>query len=215
MSLMIATVDENEINCINIADTIMMFLPPHFPLNQLQQSHLIIPPEILNNPLFNKSSAFKSGERDRLRFRGLLPPRVTNMQIQKERVLQEIRVEESMIRKHVILEDLHDTNETLYHRILVDHMEEMAPIIYTPTVGQACNEFALRYRRPRGMYFSADDRGHMAASEYYVGVVLGFGCTNFLAYLNRMFFIQFIKSNVSSGVQLAATCSACHCGYGW
>jgi len=121
-----------------------------------------------------------------------------------------------MIRKHVILEDLHDTNETLYHRILVDHMEEMAPIIYTPTVGQACNEFALRYRRPRGMYFSADDRGHMAASEYFVGVV-GFGCTNyFLAYLNRMiFFYNFIKSNVSSGVQLAATCSACHCGYGW
>jgi malic enzyme len=49
---------------------------------------------------------------------------------------------------------------------LVDHMEEMAPIIYTPTVGQACFEFAMRYRRPRGMYFSADDRGHMAASEW-------------------------------------------------
>ena len=92
--------------------------------------------EILNNPLYNKFTAFKSGERDRLRFRGLLPPRILNMHTQKERVLQEIRAETSMIRKHQIIEDVHDRNETLYHRILVDHMEEMAPIIYTPTVGQ-------------------------------------------------------------------------------
>lgn len=122
--------------------------------------------EILNNPLYNKFTAFKGGERDRLRFRGLLPPRRVNMKIQKDRVMQEIRAEESMIRKHQIIEDVHDRNETLYHRILVDHMEEMAPIIYTPTVGQACNEFAMRYRRPRGMYFSTDDRGHMAAMVY-------------------------------------------------
>jgi len=71
-----------------------------------------------------------------------------------------------MIRKNIILEDLHDRNETLYHRILVDHIEEMAPIIYTPTVGQACKEFGVRYRRPRGMYFSSEDRGHMAAMVY-------------------------------------------------
>jgi len=122
--------------------------------------------EILNNPLFNKFTAFKSGERDRLHFRGLLPPRRVNMKIQKERVLQEIRAEPSMIRKHIILEDVHDRNETLYHRILVDHMVEMAPIIYTPTVGQACKEFAMRYRRPRGMYFCEEDRGHMAAMVY-------------------------------------------------
>lgn len=116
--------------------------------------------------LYNKFTAFKGGERDRLRFRGLLPPRILNMTDQKERVLQEIRAEPSMIRKHQIIEDVHDRNETLYHRILVDHMEEMAPIIYTPTVGQACNEFAMRYRRPRGMYFCTKDRGHMAAMVY-------------------------------------------------
>eukprot|EP00804_Cyclotella_cryptica_P012857 CCRYP_010590-RA/>CCRYP_010590-RA protein AED:0.06 eAED:0.06 QI:0/0.57/0.5/1/0.71/0.5/8/2034/635 len=109
--------------------------------------------EILNNPLFNKGTAFKLGERDRLRFRGLLPPRRLNMHRQKERVLEEIRAEESMIRKNVLLEDVHDRNETLYHRILVDHIEEMAPIIYTPTVGQACKEFGMRFRRHRGMYF--------------------------------------------------------------
>ncbi len=109
--------------------------------------------DILNNPLFNKGTAFKGGERDRLRIRGLLPPRRANMKIQKERILKEIRGEPSMIRKNIILEDLHDRNETIYHRLLVDHMEEMAPIIYTPTVGQACKEFGMRYRRPRGMYF--------------------------------------------------------------
>ena len=87
-----------------------------------QKYHIIYNTEILNNPLFNKFTAFKGGERDRLRFRGLLPPRRVNMQIQTERVLQEIRAEDSMIRKHTILEEVHDRNETLYHRILVDHM---------------------------------------------------------------------------------------------
>ena len=114
--------------------------------------------DILTNPLYNKGTAFKLGERDRLRFRGLLPPRRLNLNIQKERILQALRMETSNIRKHRILEDLHDRNETLYHRILVDHLEEMAPLIYTPTVGQACKEFAFWYRRPRGMYFSNEVR---------------------------------------------------------
>lgn len=88
------------------------------------------------------------------------------MKMQKDRVLQAIRQEDSDIRKNIILEDLHDRNETLYHRVLVDHMEEMAPLIYTPTVGQACKEFGMRFRRPRGMYFTEADRGHMAAMVY-------------------------------------------------
>jgi malate dehydrogenase (oxaloacetate-decarboxylating)(NADP+) len=122
--------------------------------------------ETLFNPLFNKGTAFKSGERDRLRFRGLLPSRVMNIHKQKEKFLQTIRKETSNIKKNLMLEDLHDRNETLYHRVLMEHMEEMAPLIYTPTVGQACMEFANRYRRPRGMYFSEEDRGHMAAMVY-------------------------------------------------
>jgi hypothetical protein len=75
--------------------------------------------DILTDPLFNKGTAFKGGERDRLRFRGLLPPRVFNMPLQKERFLLALRSEESTIRKHLMLEDLHDRNETLYHRVLV------------------------------------------------------------------------------------------------
>jgi len=122
--------------------------------------------DILTEPLFNKGTAFKRGERDRLRFRGMLPPRIMNMPLQKERFLQQLRSEESAIKKNTLLEDLHDRNETLYHRVLVDHLEEMAPLIYTPTVGQACREFAQRYRRPRGMYFTEEDRGSMAAMVY-------------------------------------------------
>jgi malate dehydrogenase (oxaloacetate-decarboxylating)(NADP+) len=122
--------------------------------------------DILHSPLFNKGTAFKYGERDRLRFRGLLPHRVMNIHKQKERFLIGLRELDSDIRKNIMLEDLHDRNETLYHRILVDHIEEMAPLIYTPTVGQACQELSARFRRPRGMYFTEEDRGHMAAMVY-------------------------------------------------
>jgi len=122
--------------------------------------------QVLHSPLFNKGTAFKSGEKDRLRIRGLLPHRVMNIGLQKERFLLALRAEESDIRKNLLLEDLHDRNETLYHRVLVDHIEEMAPLIYTPTVGQACMEFAARFRRPRGMYFTPEDRGNMAAMVY-------------------------------------------------
>lgn len=122
--------------------------------------------DILTDPLFNKGTSFKSGERDRLRFRGMLPPAFQNIHVQKDRFLNSLRAEESNIKKNIMLEDLHDRNETLYHRVLVDHIEEMAPLIYTPTVGQACKEFATRFRRPRGMYFTQEDRGHMAAMVY-------------------------------------------------
>lgn len=122
--------------------------------------------DILYNPLYNKGTAFKSGERDRLGFRGLLPSRAMNIHSQKARFLLALRAETSAIKKNIMLEDLHDRNETLYHRVLVDHIEEMAPLIYTPTVGQACLEFGARFRRPRGMYFSEEDRGHMAAMVY-------------------------------------------------
>ena len=80
-------------------------------------------PDILHNPFFNKGTAFKSEERDRLRFRGLLPARFNNIKMQEERFLQTLRATKSDIHKNIQLEDLHDLNETLYHRILVDHIE--------------------------------------------------------------------------------------------
>jgi hypothetical protein len=122
--------------------------------------------DILHDSLFNKGTAFKTGERDRLRLRGLLPHRILNIYAQKERFLREFRKLDSNIRKNLFLEDLHDRNETLYHRVLVDHIEEMAPYVYTPTVGQACQEFGARFRRARGMYFTPEDRGYMASMVY-------------------------------------------------
>ncbi|GMH90526.1 hypothetical protein TL16_g11793 [Triparma laevis f. inornata] len=122
--------------------------------------------DILHDPLFNKGTAFKSGERDRLRFRGLLPPRRLTMDMQAKRMLQAIRDNDTEIGKNKCIEDLHDRNETLYHRLLVDNIEELAPVIYTPTVGQACKEFGTRFRKPRGMYFSAQDKTNMAAMVY-------------------------------------------------
>jgi hypothetical protein len=79
--------------------------------------------DILHNSLFNKGTAFKTEERDRLRFRGLLPARFNNIKMQKARFLKTLRALESDIQKNIQLEDLHDLNETLYHRILVDHIE--------------------------------------------------------------------------------------------
>jgi malate dehydrogenase (oxaloacetate-decarboxylating)(NADP+) len=124
--------------------------------------------DIMHDPLFNKGLAFglEGGERDRLRLRGLIPPRIMTIEEQMEQFLCQLRDEPDDIKKNVLLEDLHDTNETLYHRVIVDNIEEVAPLIYTPTVGQACEEFAHRFRRPRGMYFTEEDRGVMASMVY-------------------------------------------------
>ena len=78
----------------------------------------------------------------------------------------QLEQEESEIRKHGYLRELLDRNETLFHRVLIDNIEELAPIIYTPTVGEACIKFGESFRDPRGMYFNYHDRGDMAAMMY-------------------------------------------------
>ncbi|KAJ8607738.1 hypothetical protein CTAYLR_008595 [Chrysophaeum taylorii] len=115
--------------------------------------------EIMHDPLWNKGMAFDWPERDRLNLRGLIPPRVKSEKEQVERVLRLVRSEETDIRKNLILQDLHDRNETLFHKIVLEHIGEIAPLIYTPTVGIVCQMFGVNYRRPRGMYFSRHDRG--------------------------------------------------------
>ena len=110
--------------------------------------------DVTRNPLYNKGSAFSTGERDRLGIRGLVHPKITPMDLQIERVMKNFRNKGSDIDKYLFISELHNRNETLYHRVLIDYIEELAPIVYTPTVGQACQEFSLHFRRPRGMYFS-------------------------------------------------------------
>ena len=99
-------------------------------------------PEILGQPLLNKDAAFTETERDRLGLRGLLPWRVATMGEQVALELEHLRRKTDDVEKYIGLAALEDRNETLFYRMLVDHLEELAPIVYTPTVGEACRRFS-------------------------------------------------------------------------
>jgi malate dehydrogenase (oxaloacetate-decarboxylating)(NADP+) len=117
--------------------------------------------DLLHNPALNKGTAFTESERDRLRLRGLLPPRVNTQEQQMMRVLGNLRSKTSDLEKYIFMMALHDRNETLFYRVVLDNLDEMMPIIYTPTVGRACETYAHIFRRPRGVFISADDRGRV------------------------------------------------------
>jgi len=117
--------------------------------------------ELLCHPRWNKGTAFTEAERDHLGLRGLLPPRVFSPQEQERRVLEAFHAAARPIDKYIYLAALQDRNETLFYRTVVDHLALMMPIIYTPTVGEACRSFGHIYRRPRGLYLSARDRGRI------------------------------------------------------
>lgn len=137
--------------------------------------------DILHDPTLNKGTAFPMCERERLGLRGLLPACFSTMDIQKDRVmrdffygLSQIPPEEvgsgitrEMERRWRVLQGLQDRNETLFYRVLVEHFEDMAPIVYTPTVGWVCSNFHTLWRRPRGMFFTIDDKGQMASMVYH------------------------------------------------
>jgi len=115
--------------------------------------------KILHDPVRNKGTAYTDAERDFLKLRGLLPPRVHTPAEQELRVLGNIREKPTDLERYLYLVALQDRNETLFYRVVMNHIEEMMPIIYTPTVGKACQEFQHIYRTPRGFYVSLQDRG--------------------------------------------------------
>ena len=117
---------------------------------------------LLQDPLLNKGTAFTEEERDRLQLRGLLPPNVSTQEQQLSRVLENFRRKSSDLEKYVNLRALHDRNETLFYRLLIEHPDEMTPIVYTPTVGLACQRYTHIFQRPRGIFISAADRGRVA-----------------------------------------------------
>lgn len=117
---------------------------------------------LLKDPALNKGTAFTLEERDRLGLRGLLPPRVHTLEEQAERVLENIRRKPNNLERYIFMISLQDRNKTLFYRVLIDHIEELMPIVYTPTVGQACQEYGHIFRRPRGIFLSSDDRGRFA-----------------------------------------------------
>jgi malate dehydrogenase (oxaloacetate-decarboxylating)(NADP+) len=116
---------------------------------------------LLRDPACNKGTAFSEAEREILGLRGLLPPRVQTMEEQVMRTLENFQRKPTDIEKYIFMIGLQDRNKTLFYRVVMDYIEEMMPIIYTPTVGQACQEYGHILRRPRGIFISAKDRGRM------------------------------------------------------
>lgn len=118
--------------------------------------------DILSNPSLNKGTAFTEEERERFNLHGLLPPRVSNSEVQIYRALKNMRRKHYDIERYIFLSSLQNRNERLYYRLIIENIEEIMPLIYTPTVGQACKEFAAIYRQPKGMYIAAKDRGNVS-----------------------------------------------------
>lgn len=117
---------------------------------------------LLRDPLLNKGTAFTEEERDALGLRGFLPAAVMSMQAQVERLLTNLRTLPGDLEKYVALNSLHDRNEALFFRVVCDHIDEIQPLIYTPTVGLACQKYGLIFQRPRGLFISYNDRGRIA-----------------------------------------------------
>jgi malate dehydrogenase (oxaloacetate-decarboxylating) len=110
--------------------------------------------DLLNDPLLNKGTAFTETERDEFDLHGLLPPYVTPLDVQVDRRLDAFRGLGNDLQKYVFLRGSQDTNETLFYALLTRHIEELMPIVYTPTVGLGCQQFSLIFRKPRGLFLS-------------------------------------------------------------
>jgi malate dehydrogenase (oxaloacetate-decarboxylating)(NADP+) len=117
--------------------------------------------DLLNDPVLNKGTAFTEAERSALGLRGLLPPRIMSQDEQLERIVPAVRGKPTPLDQYIYLVGLHDRNITLFYRLVMDHLEELMPVLYTPTVGEACQEFGRIFRRSRGLYVTAEDKGHV------------------------------------------------------
>lgn len=117
--------------------------------------------DLLHDPRLNKGTAFTMREREALALRGLLPPRVFSEAAQVERNIQNLRRKGNDLERYQALQALAERNQTLFFRVLYDYVEELMPIVYTPTVGEACQRYGYIFQRPRGLFVSADDRGRI------------------------------------------------------
>jgi malate dehydrogenase (oxaloacetate-decarboxylating) len=118
---------------------------------------------LLSSPLLNKGTAFTNEERTRLSLHGLLPPEVESLDQQVARAYEAYRRKEEDLERHIYLRALQDTNEILFYRLLLEHLGEMMPIVYTPVVALACQQFSHIYRRPRGLFLSYPLRDSLPA----------------------------------------------------
>jgi malate dehydrogenase (oxaloacetate-decarboxylating)(NADP+) len=116
---------------------------------------------LLRDPLRNRGTAFTSEERDALGLRGLLPARVFTQAEQTDRIMTNLSALSDPLEKYVALNALHDRNEALFFRVVIDHIDEIMPIIYTPVVGLACQHYGKVFQRPRGLWITIEDRGRV------------------------------------------------------
>jgi len=116
---------------------------------------------ILHDPALNKGTAFTMAERDALGLHGLLPPHVSTQDEQVERVMDNFNRKDTDLGKYIFMIALMERNQQLFYRVVMDYIEEMLPILYTPTVGKACLEYGHIFRRPRGLYLCAEDQGRI------------------------------------------------------
>jgi len=117
--------------------------------------------ELLHEPSLNKGTAFTAAERDALGLRGLLPPRIFSQAQRAQHIMNNLRRKPNNLEKYLYLIGLQDRNERLFYRVLIDNMAELSPIVYTPTVGLACQEYSRTFRRPRGLFISKYDRNRI------------------------------------------------------
>lgn len=118
--------------------------------------------QLLADPLLNKGTAFTEAERDLFDLHGLLPPNIGTLEEQASRRLQVLRGFATDLERYAFLRDLQDTNETLFFAVLVQNLEELLPIVYTPTVGAGCEQFSRLFRKPRGLFLSLPHKERIA-----------------------------------------------------
>jgi malate dehydrogenase (oxaloacetate-decarboxylating) len=113
-------------------------------------------PGVLEDPLLNRGVAFTLAEREALGLTGRLPSGVLTLEQQAGRVWQQVQAQGNDLAKNVYMEQLHDRNEVLYYKVMLDHLAQLLPVVYDPTVGDAIERYSHEYRRPRGIYLSID-----------------------------------------------------------
>ncbi|KAK2392414.1 NADP-dependent malic enzyme [Trifolium repens] len=114
---------------------------------------------LLRDPRYNKGLAFTEKERDSHYVRGLLPPAIFTQELQEKRLMHNLRQYDVPLHKYIALMDLQERNERLFYKILIENVEELLPVVYTPTVGEACQKYGSIYRRPQGLYISLKEKG--------------------------------------------------------